>query len=174
MNINFYFVYISIGLAMIYMFFHPMKLAKLDKGEVAQLELSNFTIYDLDQEGLKSIFQGSKGYRYVNRYEVSDVNYTDNSKKYIANITSNYGVYKNNIVDLTGNLIYKRADGLTYKSDDGNYNQKTGVLRTKGKYISYRNDDRITGKNLMYNSKNGYTTSDEVSAVYQLKNSEKL
>ncbi|WP_345991176.1 LPS export ABC transporter periplasmic protein LptC [Sulfurimonas sp. HSL-1716] len=174
MNINFYFIYISVGLAMIYLFFHPMKMEKLDKGEIAQLELTKFTIYDLDKEGLKSIFQGTKGYRYLDRYEIFDVNYTDNSKEQIANITSNFGIYKDYIVDLYGNLIYKRADGLTYKSDDGNYNQRTGVLKTKSKYISYRNNDRITGNSLMYDSKHGHATSKDVSAVYQLKNSEKL
>lgn len=174
MNINFYFIYISIGLALIYIFFNPMKLEKFDKGEIAQLELADFTIYDLDSQGLKSVFNGTKGYRYTNRYEVFDINYTDNSKEYIANITSDFGVYKDYVVDMYGNIVYKRADGLTFKSDDGNYNQKTGVLRTEGKYISYRKSDKITGKSLMYDSKNGHVTSKNVFAVYQLKNSEKL
>lgn len=174
MNINFYFIYISVGLAMIYLFFHPMKLQKLDNSEVPQLELTNFTMYDLNQDGLKSIFGGTKGYRYINRYEVFDINYTDNSKELISNITSNFGIYKNHLVSMSGDLVYTRADGLTYKSDDGNYNQKTGVLRTVGKYISYRNNDRITGENLMYDSKIGYSTSDNVFAIYQIENSEKL
>lgn len=174
MNINFYFVYISIGLAMIYLFFHPMKLDTLDKGEVPQLELANFTIYDLDRNGLKSIFNGTKGYRYQDRYEVFDVNYTDNSRKDISNITSDFAVYKDNIVKMYGNLVYTKADGLIYKSDDGNYDQKTGILRTKGKYISYKNNDRITGNDLMYDSKQGHTTSKNVFAIYTIKNSEKL
>ncbi|MBU0632403.1 LPS export ABC transporter periplasmic protein LptC [bacterium] len=175
MNINFYFIYISIGLAMIYLFFHPMKLEKFNKSEIAQLELTNFTMYDLNQDGLKSIFSGTKGYRYVNRYEVFDINYTDNSEALIANITSDFGIYKNHLVSMYGDLVYTRADGLTYKSDDGNYNQKTGFLRTESKYISYRNNDRITGDSLVYDSKKGHATSKNVSAIYEItNNSEKL
>lgn len=174
MNVNLFFIAIASGLAMIYFFFHPMKLGKLNQKEIAQLELEDFTISDIDTKGLKSVFKGTKGYRYLDRYEAFDVNYTDNSKQYRANLQADFGVYKDQVVQMYGDLVYKRSDGLVYISDDGSYNQKNGVLRTQGKYFSYRKDDRISGKNLMYDSKTEKATSDDVDAIYQLKNSEKL
>ena len=169
MNVNFYFIYITIGLAMIYIFFNPMKLQTLNTAEVAQLELTNFKIYDLDKDGLKSVFSGTRGYRYLDRYEVFDINYTDNSKVYVSNIKSNFGVYKNYIVNMNGNLVYTRADGLTYKSNDGNYNQQTGILRTEGEYLAYRDDNKVIGNSLVYDSKTGQSTSKKVFAIYQIK-----
>ena len=159
---------------MIYIFFNPMKLEKLDQKEIPQLEITNFTIYDLDKTGLISLFNGAKGFRYKDRYEVSDINYTDNSKEYISSLTSAFGVYKDFKVNMSGDVVYKRDDGLTFKSDNGQYDQKTGVFTTKSKYVSYRNNDKISGEELMFDNKNGHTTSKNVDATYEIKDSEKL
>ena len=170
MNINFYLISITAGLAMIYIFFNPMKLPANNHQEIPQLEITDFTVYDLSKNGLASIFQAQKGFRYKDRYEATDINYTDTSKKYIANISSKFGIYKDSILTMNQDVIYKRADGLTFTSDAGSYNETTGVLTTPDKYVSYKNNDRITGTKLHYNSKDGAFASKGIFATYEIKN----
>lgn len=169
MNINIYFIFIAVGLLAIYVFFSPMKITINQNKNIPQLQLSNFTIYDLNVKGLKSIFKGTKGFRYINRYLVDDVNYTDNTGKYLVNITSKYGKFQQPLIRLTKNVIYKRGDGLIFKTQEGKYNQLTGIFTTNGKYVSYnKNNDKMTGYKLFYNSKTNDMTSNKIIAQYQL------
>jgi LPS export ABC transporter protein LptC len=168
MNVSVYFVLITAILAAIYIFFSPMKISMSDKKNVPQLQLSDFTIYDLNEKGLKSIFKGKSGLRYPNYYLVNDVNYTDASKNNLVNIKSEFGQFKDNAIELKGDVVYTREDGLVFKSDQASYNQATGIFQTNGKYISYKNNDKITGHKLIYNSKNKSATSKNIVALFQL------
>ena len=173
MNINFFFVSIFTGLVMIYIFFNPAKLQQFETKETAQLELFNFSVYDLDIKGLRSVFSGLKGYKYENRYEVSDINYTDNTKEYTTNIHSDLGVYKYHIVNMQGDVVFTRADGISFKTGEAFYDQNTGILKTPNAYTLYRNNDKITGVKLVFDSKENRVLSKQISATYQIKDNGK-
>lgn len=173
MNINLFFVFIFTGLVMIYVFFNPTKLQQFETKEIAQLELFNFSIYDLDVKGLRSVFSGLKGYKYKDRYEVSDVNYTDNTKEYTTNIYSDFGIYKDHIINLQGDVVFVRADGLSFKTNEAFYDQDTGILKTPSAYTLYRNNDKITGVKLFFDSKENHVLSKQISATYQIQDNGK-
>lgn len=137
--------------------------------DVPLFELSDFTMYELDPEGLNTIMLGSTGTRYADRYTVKGMDYTDNSKKYIANMVSDLGVYKNDIVTLTGHVVYVREDGLTFKSEIATYNKKTADVISNTKYIAYLDDNIVTGDYLKYNNMSKKIYSKNVVAKYQLK-----
>ncbi len=167
MNINIFFIFIATLLASIYIFFSPMKLPINKESKTAQLQLSHFTIYSLTTHGVQSVFSGTKGLKYGLKYIVSDVNYTDNSTKSLANITALHGVFKQPMIELDGNVLYKNISGLIFQSNEATYNQTSKVLRTQGKYISYKKNDKITGYKLMYDNKNKKATSKDIVAIYQ-------
>jgi len=166
MNINIFFIFIAALLASIYIFFSPMKLPINKESKTAQLQLSHFTVYNLTTHGVQSVFSGTKGLKYGLKYIVYDVNYTDNSTKSLANITALHGVFKQPIIKLDGNVLYKNISGLIFKSNEATYNQTSKVLRTKGKYISYKKNDKITGYKLMYDNKDKKATSKDIVAIY--------
>ena len=174
MNINIFFVGIISVLGLIYAFFEPMKIAQLDHKEIPQLEFSKFSVHELNEQGVKSIFYGDKGYRFADektdRYEVYDINYTDYVRENIAHISSDFGTYKDHLVTLNGNVNYTRSDGLTFKSDKATYDQNKAVFRTPGNYTFYRNDDKIAGTKLFFDSNATHVTSQKISATYQIKN----
>ncbi len=137
--------------------------------DVPLFELSDFTMYELNPEGLTTILQGTTGTRYADRYTIKDMDYTDNSKKYIANMISDFGVYKNEIVKLTGHVVYVREDGLTFKSEKAIYNKKTADVISNTKYIAYLNDNIVIGNYIKYNNISKKIYSKNVIAKYQLK-----
>ncbi len=169
MNINIFFAFLFAGLMLIFFLFKPMFLKSTKSGEIANFEVSEFTIHELDTKGLTTILQGSKGFSFADRYEVLDVNYTDSSRDYIANITSNNGIYKNDTIDLKGNVVYTREDGLIFKSQSAVYNQKSAIAYTKDKYIIYRNKDKMSGSDLIYDNRLDKIHSKNVRATYNLQ-----
>lgn len=149
--------------------FKPMKIKQQHFKDVPLFELSDFTMYELNPKGLTALLHGSKGTRYADRYTVKNMDYTDNSKKYIANMISDFGVYKNDIVKLTGHVVYVREDGLTFKSEKVTYNKKTADAISNTKYIAYLNDNIVTGSYIRYNNVSRKIYSKNVIAKYQLK-----
>ena len=149
--------------------FKPLDVKKHHYTDVPLFELSDFTIYELNPQGLTTILLGSEGIRYTDRYTIKDMDYTDNSKKYIANMKSDFGLYKNDIVRLTDHVVYVREDGLTFKSKEATYNKKTAEIISNTDYIAYLNKNIVTGTYIKYNNISKKIYSKNVFAKYQLK-----
>lgn len=154
---------------MIFFLFKPMTIKEQKFTDVPLFELSSFSLYELNQKGLNNTMLGSKAIKYSDRYTVENIDYTDNSGNFIANMKANNGIYKNDIVDLEGNVIYTREDGLVFTTQSATYNQKTSVADTNSSYVSYRGKDKVTGSSLRYNNLLNQVSSKNVSAIYNFK-----
>jgi LPS export ABC transporter protein LptC len=169
MNVTVFFLFIFAGLGTIYLGFSPMKMHLKDTTNAPQLQMMDFSIYDLNTKGVKSIFNATKGLRYTDRYLADNVDYISKSSQQLFSITANHGNFFNHVIKLTGDVVYSREDGLIFKSNEATYNRQTGVYKTQSKYISYKNNDKIRGSKLIYNSKTGQAVSQSINAQYQLK-----
>jgi len=169
MNINIFFIATSAFLLIILFVFKPLDIKQESLKDVPLFNMSTFTMQELNTQGLITLMSGSEGVKYSNRYTVKDIDYTDNSKDYVANMTAINGVYKNDIVTLVGDVVYFREDGLTFETKKAVYNKKTSISRADGEYVLYRNSDRVIGKKLRYNNESEKIKSINVTAKYQLK-----
>lgn len=168
-NINILFGFISTVLAMIFFVFKPLHIKEQSFQDVPLFEVNTFTIYEINRFGLDSILLGTKGTRYADRYKIENVNFTDNTKKYIANIKANNGIYKNDIITLHKDVVYSREDGLSFSSDEAIYNKTTSIVKTDKKYVAYNEKSRLTGSSLVYNNVKNITKSKNITAIYQLR-----
>lgn len=171
MNINVFFVVIFSGLMMVFLLFKPLDIKQQKFKDVPLFEILTFTLYELNNQGLTTLMNGNKATRYSDRYTVSGINYTDNSKKYIANMKADNGLYKDEIVDLKGNVVYNREDGVFFETQELSYNKKTSVAHTDKEYILYREKDRVIGDSLKYNNLLNTIDSKNVVVNYQIKES---
>ncbi len=153
---------------LIYFLFEPIKTTKQKYVDLAQLNVGEFILYDLDTKGLKTIMTGKKALRFSNRYIVDDINYTDNSKKFISNMKANHGVYKANLVDLKGNVVYVREDGITFNTDSMLYNTTTKIVTTKDYYTSNKGESQMSGTGLSYNAALKQMKSKKIKIIYKL------
>jgi LPS export ABC transporter protein LptC len=169
MNINISFFIIFLGLMVIYIFFKPMQLQNYQRKEIANFEVENFIIHELNSDKLITLMQGSYAYNYPDRYEVKDVNYTDSSKKLLSNIVSKRGIYKDQVMYISGDVVFKREDGLTFKSQKTVYNEKTGIVRNNDKFVLLRENNSVTGDGLIYNNILNKIHSKNVRVIYNLK-----
>jgi LPS export ABC transporter protein LptC len=168
MNINIFFVFISSVLLSILFLFKPLELQQKNHNSIALFNLSVFTIYEFDENGLLSVLNGEEGIRYKDRYEIQDVDYTDNSQEFVANIQSDYGVYKNEVINLNANVVYIREDGVTFESQEAVYNTKTSIVRVDKDFVIYKNKNIIRGVLLVYNNKLDIMKFHNVRAIYQI------
>lgn len=168
-NINILFSVISALLAIIFFEFKPLNIKEQSFTDVPLFEVDTFTIYEINTFGLDSILLGTKGTRYADRYKIDNVNFTDNTKKYIANIKANKGIYKNDIITLTGDVLYNREDGLSFSSDEAIYDKKSSIIYTNHKYIAYQGKNRFTGTSLIYNNLTNKIKSKNITTIYQLR-----
>ncbi|MDQ1264367.1 MAG: hypothetical protein QG559_1368 [Campylobacterota bacterium] len=173
MNINYFFLFVSVVLMMILFFFQPKEVTKNKFGDIALFNISSFTMYEFDSNGLITLMNGKEATRYKNRYTVSDIDYTDNSKEYVANMKAKNAIYKNEIVHLDGDIIYSREDGLIFETQKATYDKKKSIARVNGEYVVYMEKNRAIGKGLEYNNSSKKLKTKDVFITYQLNEGKK-
>lgn len=169
MSANYFFIVIGLVLGAIFVFFKPLEIHFDNPNEVAQLELEHFTVYELTKMGLKSITKGSKGARFENRNEASDINFTDNSRAFSQNMRADFGRQENGVVYLDGNVRYKRQDGLRFESDEAEYDQNSTIATTEGDFVMYYGKNSLEGQKLYYDATLRQSKSDMVDGIYDIK-----
>jgi len=153
---------------MIFVLFKPLSIKQREFVDVPLLEIGNFVMYELNNMGLETFMTGSKMFRYSDRYTVNHIDFTDDSKGHISNMKANSGLYKDNIVDLKGDISYVREDGLAFESQTMTYNTKTSIAKTESDYVAFRGKSTMKGSSLEYNSLLNKIKSSNVEVNYQL------
>lgn len=154
---------------MIFTLFKPLDFKQQNFIDVPLFELITFVMHEINPKGLDSTMNGAKAIRYSDRYTIDNANYTDNTKKFIANMRANHGVYKNDILDLKGDVVYTREDGLTLETSKATYDKKSSMVNINQEYVTYKGLNRIVGSSAIYNNKKNRITSKNVVAKYQIR-----
>lgn len=154
---------------MIFFFFKPLNIKEQTFVDVPLFEIKKFSLYELNTKGLKTLMSGQSAFRYSDRYRVKDVDFTDNSKNYIANMKANSGLYKKNIVYLDGNVSYAREDGLIFESQHVIYDKITSIVTSKNNYVAYMGDNKMIGTFIKYNTHLNKIKSKNVVIDYDLE-----
>jgi len=171
-NANHFFIMIALLLAAILFVFKPTVLTNSDHigEELAELEMRNFTLYELDESGLNNIMIGSKGFRYDNRIEVIDIDYTDSTQAQQYNLQADTGIYDNkNLIVLEGNVRYYRDDGMRFVTKKAKIYQSEETLETDGHFRLNQHTNNVVGNNLFYDTKNGLSKAETVTGLYTLE-----
>lgn len=173
MNVNYFFTATSFLLLVILFAFKPMEIKEQPSGDVPLFSITSFVMYELDVKGLITTMNGTTATRYRDRYTVEGIDYTDSSKEYIANMKSKNGIYKDDVVYLEGDIVYKREDGLTFETQKATYDKKASIANAEGEYLLYRGENRVVGRGLHYNSAQETINSKDVTAKYQIEERKK-
>lgn len=173
MNLNIFLSIVIIALSMIYFLFEPMNIKKIDSKDIPQFSLGRFTLKELDKTGLVSMMHGDKAIRYSDRYEVYNIDFTDNSKKYLSNMKAKKGLYKRDVVYLNGDVELKRDDGLSFFSQKAKYDKKRDIVSTDTNYTAFMDKNRINGSSVILDNKKDTMKSKKIYIVYDLEEKKK-
>ena len=146
-----------------------MNIKKQKFDDVPLFELTSFTLHELNRVGIQTIMTGDNAIRYADRYRVSNIDYTDNSQEYIANMKARDGLYKDEVVELRGDVVYSREDGFAFETSKVVYDKKTTIAVADADYVSYQDKNIVNGSFVKYNNSLNRVESKNVTATYQLK-----
>ncbi|MFY9141380.1 LPS export ABC transporter periplasmic protein LptC [Sulfuricurvum sp.] len=169
MSINIFFVLILGLLLGMYGYFAPNYVPQQEKREIPKIQLMDFTLYEISNKGIDHILEGKEGKKFDERYTVTSGKFSDNTKSLFQSIRSDNVVYQYDILNLTGNVYYSRADGLEFHSDEGTYDTNNSVIQTQGSFVITQNANRIDGEKLNYHTGQKTVTANQVRGSYQLK-----
>jgi len=171
MNINLFFFFVLALIISIYIFFKPLALKEQTFTEMPIFELREFTLHELNTTALTTYMYGATALKYKDRYEVNNFFFIDNAKKYIAKMKADKGIYNDPIVTLHGDIEFVQKDGITFQTQDAIYDKRTKLLRAKGKYLLFKDKNKIIGRDLYYYNEKNIVQSKDIEATYQLKES---
>ncbi|MHC3994497.1 LPS export ABC transporter periplasmic protein LptC [Thiomicrolovo sp. ZZH C-3] len=169
MSVTSFYLLIGAVLGSIFFFFKPLQVDIASPGELAQIELERFTVYEVEATGVKTILAGAHASRFPNRYELVDLNLTDRSEGHVQTMQARKGVYKEPLISLEGEVHFRRDDGTTFETAKADYNQSSGDVRAPGAFILRQAQDRVDGQNLYYNIKRGDITAKKIVGIYTMK-----
>jgi len=169
MNVVTFYLLVGAVLGSIFLFFKPMKVDLAEPGELAQIELDRFVVYEVTTTGVKTILGGSHALRFADRYEVSDLNLTDRSKEHIETMWAKFGIYREPLVSLRENVHYERDDGIDFETGSADYNRSSGQMVAAGPFVLWQGHDRVEGEDLIYNSQSGEISAKKIVGNYTVK-----
>jgi lipopolysaccharide assembly outer membrane protein LptD (OstA) len=112
---------------------------------------------------------GHYGFRYTDRIEVEEIDYTDNAGKQRNNLQADFGVYNNkDLITLEGNVRYYREDGMKFRSNVAVINQVDESITAAGPFTMNKFSDNVVGTDLFYDTKNGLTRAKDVTSIFTL------
>lgn len=149
-------------------YFKPAMFKEETKEEVPKFELESFVVYEISALGIDRFFEGEHGKRFEDRYEVSSAKFSNNSRNLFESISAKDALYKEDVITLNGDVHYVREDGLQFRSDEGKYDTAHSVVSTRGNFVITQNNNRVSGSQLLLNTKNDTVSANAVSGSYQL------
>ncbi len=169
MNVTLFYLFIGAVLGAVFFFFKPLKVDIASPGELAQIELNDFTVHEVTEAGVKTILSGVHARRFADRYEVDTFHLMDRSQGHVEQMQAAEGSYREPLVSLRGDVRFERDDGIVFETQSADYNQSSGVVSTPGRFVLWQAADRVEGTKLYYNIKSGEITAKKIAGTYTLK-----
>jgi len=152
-----------------FVFLQPQDYAQNTDENVPQLEIEDFTLYEMNKVGVKSVVSGTAAMQYIKHYEVQNVHYIENKNKLSEHLYADSGIFKTDIAYLNDNVRYFREDGLSFESDHAVYNTKKEFLYVPENFVLTQNENVVYGSELHYNSLSGNIDAKKVKANYYIQ-----
>jgi len=172
MKLTHFFVILLLFSLSLFVFLQPGAYTKDKNGKIPQLEIEDFSIYELTRVGVKSVLSGTVARQFSTHYEVENAHYVENKKVLSEHLYADIGRFEKDIAYLDENVRYFREDGLSFESDHAVYNTKNESLYVPKSFILTQNENVVYGQELHYDAKSGEITAQNVNANYYLEDKE--
>ena len=172
MKLTHFFIFLLLFSISLFVFLQPQSYAQNTDENVPQLEIEDFTLYEIDKIGVQSVVSGTIGRQYIKHYEVQNVHYIENKNKMGEHLYADSGIFKLDTAYLNDNVRYFREDGLSFESDHAVYNTEKELLYVPDKFVLTQNENIIYGSELHYNSLSGDMDAKKIDANYYIEEKE--
>lgn len=172
MRLTYFFISLFVFFGLMFVFFNPQSPTNIVQKDVAQMEIEDFTLYEIDKIGVQSVVSGTLGRQYPEHYEVENAHYIENKNKLGEHLYADKGRFEKDIVYLNNNVRYFREDGLSFESDHAVIDTKKDVVTVPDAFVLTQNENIIYGSKLHYNSLTGQIRAKNIDANYYIEEKE--
>jgi len=169
MKITHFFIVIFLFSISLFIFLQPQEYTKSQQEEVAQLEIEDFTMYEIAKDGVQNVVSGTIGKQFANYYLVENAHYIENKNKLGEHLYADNGRFEKDIAYLNDNVRYFREDGLSFESDHAVYDTDKELLYVPKNFVLTQNENIVYGKELKYNVQTGKIMAEKVNANYYIQ-----
>ncbi len=169
MRLTHFFILLLILSFSLFVLLKPQDYNKASDSDLPQLEIEDFTLYKLDEKGVRSVVSGTIGRQYLSYYEVQNAHYIENKNRLGQHLYSDKGKFEKDIAYLDDNVRYFREDGLSFESDHAVYDTKKELLYVPEKFILTQNENIVYGSELHYDAITGEVLAQDVDANYYME-----
>lgn len=173
MKITHFFVILVLFAASLLVLLKPQEYSISKDTKVPQLEIEDFTVYEVSEEGVQNVISGTLGRQYPDYYEVENAHYIENKNRLGEHIYADHGKFKKEVVYLDDNVRYFREDGLSFESDHAVYHTKKEHLYVPKNFTLTQNENIIYGMELNYEVKTGAIAAEKIDATYYIEEKRK-
>jgi len=125
--------------------FHPSSKEAISAKSQKEVEFDMFSVHNIKEDNSGKKIEASRGVKYKNYIDFYDVNVTDELGHALF---SNRAIYKDDTLYMNQNVKVSRADGVTFYTENLNYETKDKVVTTNDSFILEFNKSVIRGKKL--------------------------
>ncbi|MBN2871154.1 MAG: LPS export ABC transporter periplasmic protein LptC [Campylobacterales bacterium] len=168
MSVNVFFLLVLGLLLGMFAVFKPTYATDQLTREIPKIELQSFALYEISRNGIDHVLEGEEGKMFDDRYEVTSAKFSDNTKSLSQSIRADNAQYQSDVLRLKDNVLYRREDGLEFRSEEGQYDANASVITTQGPFAITQNANRVDGRRLYYNTEHDTVSADAVRGSYQL------
>ncbi|WP_200763900.1 LPS export ABC transporter periplasmic protein LptC [Nitrosophilus alvini] len=163
MKLSHFLFFILAGSLLWTLFMKPRVLEKKEAKSTAELVFKNFLILEIEQEGIKKNIIGQEGRKFADRYEIDKIKYFKKNGDF-EELTAKRGVYKNDIVRVFGDVVYKKGKDFIFKSQRAKYDTKKEIVSTDTKFTLITKSAVVNGRDLIYYRKRGKILAKKIDA----------
>ncbi len=168
------FIAIYIG-AISYLTFFSKKFEDMDFEKEKEIPLIKFTdieSYNIDRSGIDTIIKAKEALRFSKYDELKKVNIITFARGLTESLRAKRAKYEKDTVYLYGNVLYKREDNLTIKTQKVVYKIEKEVIFSQTPFILTNDKVKIEGNSFAYNKQKGIIKATKIEAL--IKETEKL
>lgn len=139
--------------------------------EVPNIEISNFTLYMLNEVACESIIEGERALRFAAHEELYDVMLRQISNDFIEHISAPFVLSKDKIYTFSQGANYTRADGLSFRTNMGEYHYNKRIFNGKNGFVLSNDTIEAVGSEIYYDLNNAILRATDISADIKMEQS---
>ena len=140
---------------------NPSSQSAIQVTNEKEILFQNFSLVELKENTIGQQLSAKETIKYKTHLDFKEIDLRDEMGH---NIKAKEGVYKDDIVYMKENIHLTRKDGLSFTTENLNYNLKTKEMQTFSPFILELNESSIKGTNLMFYLKTKEIRADNIDA----------
>jgi len=161
-----YLLFLGLGILVLTILgIHPTSKSAIQSTGEKEILFQNFSLIEFKENEVGEQLFAAETIKYKTHLDFKDIDLSDENGD---NIKAKQGLYIDDRLYMKEKIRLTRQDGLTFTTENLNYNLKTKELQTLEPFVLELNESRIKGTNLRFYIKTKEIRADNIEATIHL------